>query len=88
MFIVKLLLLVGLIRLLFETNKPLLCASIYVAVGVIIGFLAGHQISSILIAALIAFILTAAYFWLLDKFQDSGFIYYAIMIVGFLVIFI
>ena len=84
-YIIKILLLIGLIKLLFETNKPLLCASIYVGIGIIIDFVSGTRIGSLLIAGVISFILAAVYFWLLDRFQGSGLVYYVIMVVGFLI---
>jgi hypothetical protein len=87
-FIFKILIMVGLIKLLLFTNKPLLCASIYAGAAILMALLVGRPVSIILLAAIFAFALSAAYFWLLDTFQDSGIIWWIIMIVGFAIGFV
>ena len=78
---VKIILLVGLLKLLHVSNKPLLCSGIYTSFTLAFGILSGIPLVSVLIASFIAFVLSSLYFFLLDRFQESG-IYWVIMIVG------
>jgi hypothetical protein len=85
LFGIKILLIIGLIKLLRETHKPLLCASIYVGVRLIFSYLFGHTIAYLFVGSLIAGALAALYFWLLDYFEASGVIFWIIALGGFLV---
>jgi hypothetical protein len=85
---VNMVLLIGLVKILLITDKPVLCASIYVGVGLFLHLLSGTPIINLLIPAVISFFLAAAYFWLLDNFQESNLPFYAIMIVGLLISFV
>jgi hypothetical protein len=81
--IFRILLLVGLIRLLIETHKPLLCSGIYATIVTVFALISGAGIAAIE-AGLLAFLLSSAYFWLLDRFEDSV-LFWVIMIVGLLI---
>jgi hypothetical protein len=81
--IFRILLLVGLIRLLIETNKPFLCSGIYAAAVTVFALISGHGVKA-LVAGVWAFLLSSAYFWLLDRF-DGSILFWIIMILGLLI---
>jgi len=81
MFVVKILLLVGLIRLLTATNKPMLCTGIYTCASVAFALMFAKPWLYIVIATPIAFGLAFLYFWLLDRFEETGW-FYVVLIVG------
>jgi len=81
--IFRLLLLVGLIRLLIETNKPFLCSGIYGAVVAVFALISGHGVGA-LVAGVWAFLLSSVYFWLLDRF-DGSILFWVIMVLGLLI---
>ena len=79
---IKVFLLVGLVKLLIETNQPFVCSGIYAVVSLLSGLLAGHPLLVVLIAAAVAFVLASGYFWLLDKLEESGGIWWVVLILG------
>ncbi len=83
MIIFRILLLVGLIRLLIETNKPLLCSGIYAAIVTAFALVGGSGIAAIGAGGM-AFLLSSLYFWLLDRFEEST-LFWVIMVVGLLI---
>lgn len=78
---VKIILLVGLLKLLDVSNNPFLCSGIYTSFIFVFGILSGNLFVPVLISSLIAFVLSSLYFLLLDRFQDSG-LYWIILICG------
>ncbi len=70
-FILKLLILFGLVKLLEQNEKPFLCASIYSAIFFILSLLFGFELFDSLVGSLISFVFAAIYFWLLDRFMNS-----------------
>ncbi len=84
--IVKILILIGLTRLLSATNKSLLCSGIYT--GIVIFFsLLGEDIAflEILVGGAIVFLMSSIYFWLLNRFEDNMPIYFLVLAVGLLI---
>jgi hypothetical protein len=81
--IFRILLLVGLIRLLIVTNKPFLCSGIYAATVTVFALIGGSGTGAVVVGGL-AFLLSSAYFWLLDRFEDS-FLFWIIMVAGLLI---
>ncbi len=77
---IKLIILVSLIRLLIETDEPLLCAGIYMGAGFMLGVVMGNPFLVILIAMVIRFALAGLYFWLLSR--TEGFLWWIIMLGG------
>ena len=73
--------LVGLIRLLTATNRPLLCTVIYTVASVMFSLMFGRPFLYILIATPIAFGLAFLYFWLLDRFEGTGW-FFVVLVVG------
>jgi hypothetical protein len=84
-FIAKIVLLVGLIKLLVETNSPLLCAGVYIAVRLFFGLLLGYSIGALFISSIFAGAMAALYFWLLDRFEGAGLIFWVIAIGGLII---
>jgi hypothetical protein len=81
MLILKVALLVGLIRMLISTDKPLLCAGLYAVALTIVEFLFQVPIQTIAISVGISFAVAFIYFWLLNRFH-SGLLYWAIFLLG------
>lgn len=71
MFIVRPLILIALIQILLQTNKPFLCSGIYAAVAAILSLFLGQGLSGALVSGAFAFVLASLYFWLLDRFEGS-----------------
>ena len=84
MFVVKILLLVGLIRLLIATNKPMLCTGIYTGAAVAFALMFERPLLYILIATPISFGLAFLYFWLLDRYEETRW-FYVVLIVGLVI---
>ncbi len=82
MFIIKILLLVGLIKLLTITNKPFICAGIYAAAEFIFSVASGAVMSHLLISTGLGFALPAGYFWVLDYMDGMGFIWWFVAAIG------
>jgi hypothetical protein len=82
---IKVIILIGLIKLLVETNKPILCASIYAAVVLIFSMCFSVALIPVLIATGISFVLALIYFWLLNYFVDSILIFWVILVLGLLI---
>jgi hypothetical protein len=71
-FLVKLLLVVGLLKLSLVLEKPLLCSLIYTGFSFLYGILGGYSLVVVLISTGIHFVLSAGYFWFLGKFAEQG----------------
>ena len=84
MIFVRPLVLIALIQILIQTNKPFLCSGIYAAIAALFGLFLGHGLVGAAVGGGIAFLLSSVYFWLLDRF-DGG-IWWWIIAVGGLVI--
>lgn len=82
--IVKILMLVGLIKLLLVTEKPMLCAGIYAGVAFLFSLLVGNPFLAVLIGSTIGFGLALLYFWLLNRFRDTG-IFWVVLILGLVI---
>lgn len=82
---IKVIILIGLIKLLVETNKPFLCAIIYAAITLIFSMCFSAAIIPVLIATGIGFVLSLIYFWLLNYFVDSLLIFWVILVLGLLI---
>lgn len=80
--IIRFLLLWGLVWLLIETDQPFLCAGIYAFAHAVFGFFAGVNFEGILISTIIAAGMAALYFWILDKLNGKGLIFWAVAFLG------
>jgi 4-amino-4-deoxy-L-arabinose transferase-like glycosyltransferase len=79
--IVKVLILVGLVRLLGTTDSPGLCTGIYAAAVITLGFMTKAPLATIAIAGGGSILVFGLYFWLLNRYQ-SGILYWLIFIIG------
>ena len=79
--IFKVIILVGLLKLLIVTERPILCAGVYSGLRLILGLVFGEELIPDLIASAITFGLALLYFWLLNRFQGSS-IFWLVLIVG------
>src|SRR5260370_28355949 len=71
MIFFRILMLVGMIRLLIATDKPRLCAGIYGSFVTTGTLLSGQSLPAALIAGGLAFFLSGVYFWLLNRFAPG-----------------
>jgi hypothetical protein len=85
---IKILVLVGLIRLLIATDRPLLCSGLYTFVGFALGLLAvmGGQAGFLVLlgATAVRFALSSLYFWLLYRIGE-GVLWWGVLILGLLI---
>ena len=82
MFILKILVLVAMIRLLLATNKPFLCSAIYAGFGLLFGFIGGLPLNDLVLATVVAFMISSIYFYLLDRFESAGLLWWLKMVAG------
>jgi len=80
--VVRIFILVGLVKLLLETEKPFLCAGIYTAIGFVFRLAASTPLDEALLATGISFALASLYFWLLHRLSGSGAVWWLILILG------
>jgi len=80
---IDVLVLIALIKLLLASHSPKLCAGLYTITAVIINLSVNtsFDVVNFFIIAVIAFIFSYIYFWLLDRFEGSGW-WWAILVGG------
>lgn len=84
--LLKAFLLIAFIKVLQATHKPALCAGFYAGIALAFLLLFSQDdlpMLAVLVAGAIIFGAAFLYFWLLDKFEDSG-LWYVILVVGML----
>jgi hypothetical protein len=81
---VRPLVLIALIQILIQTNKPFLCSGIYGAVATLFGLFMGRGLIGAVAGGGIAFAFSSLYFWLLDRF-DSSFWWWIIAVDGLVI---
>ncbi|MBI1317380.1 MAG: hypothetical protein GC168_00340 [Candidatus Hydrogenedens sp.] len=85
----QILLLAGCIKLLVETERPLLCAALYAGFGLVFGLvfaLTGDVgIAPLLVAAGMRFAVVSVYFLLLNSMGDGG-LWWAVLVLGMAVL--
>lgn len=82
LLVVKVLILIALIKLLLASENAFLCASLYTGISVFFGVLLGGPLDAVLFGAPITFGYSFLYFWLLDRFLGTGFIWWLILVGG------
>jgi len=80
-FMMKVILVVALVRLLIHTNKPAVCAGLYITLICILGLMLGWPFKFFILRVGISFGLAFLYFWLLDKFEESA-LFWLILLLG------
>ena len=83
--IVNILILLGLVKLLDVTESPLTCVMIYVPVIFILGLLFGGDFTELIFSVIIGGAFAYLYFWLLQKYRDTGILWWMILIIGALI---
>ncbi len=87
MIILEIIVLIVCVRLLIYTNKPFLCAGVYVAFTALSALLLGAALLELVVGAVIALVFFSLYFWLLDYYEESVGKWYLVLILGFLLSF-
>jgi hypothetical protein len=77
----KIIILIGLLKLLDVSNKPLLCSGIYAGIVFLLGLMFGASFLPVIVSTGIAFALSTAYFFLLNYFSESWY-YWPILVIG------
>ena len=80
--ILKYFVLAVLIKILLMSELPFLCSGLYTAIVFGISMMGGRPFGPTAISCLIVFVLTSIYFWLLDRYNESGLIWWVILILG------
>ncbi len=83
LLLINVLILVAILKLLYETENAIACAGGYTAVSAVLSFLTGPPLLAVLIGAAITFFYTWGWFALLVRFMGTGLIWWLILIVGF-----
>ncbi|UCC78744.1 MAG: hypothetical protein JSW64_10735 [Candidatus Zixiibacteriota bacterium] len=85
--IIKAAIIIALIKIALILSDQWIPAGIYAAILFFSGLFMGHPFLSVLISSVIGFALAAIYFWLLTKFEGSGFIFWLILVIGLVIVF-
>jgi len=80
--LIGILVLVGVLRLLVATERPLLCAAIYTAAVAILSLLNGDDLISLLGTTALALAFTAGWFWLLTRFEAGTAPWFLALVAG------
>ena len=81
MLIFKILILVALLKLLINTERPSLCAGIYTAIVLLFNLMFGLGFITSIVGAAISGVLALIYFWLLNHFRETA-IFWLVLILG------
>ena len=82
---IRIAILIALVKVLIETNKPLLCAGIYASFVIFMCVLLEIPFANVLFYGAVTLAGAWLYFWLLDRFEGSGGLWYVILIGGVLI---
>jgi len=81
----KLLIIIGLVRVLALTHKPFLCSGIYTALASIFIALSDRPVHHSFILIVVVFALSSLYFWLLDWLEGRRIVWWIVFILGFFI---
>jgi hypothetical protein len=87
LLLIKTVTIIALIKIALIFSDHWIPAGIYAVLLFLGGLFTGASFGSALISAGIGFALAALYFWLLAKFEGSGFLFWIILIVGLVIVF-
>jgi len=77
----KIFIIAGLVKFLLATNKPGLCAALYTAFSFLLSLFLMHVgFPILLLRAVISFGFAYLYFRLLDRFEDSGWFWFILVL--------
>ena len=84
--IIKIILLVGLTRLLVASEKPLLCSGIYTGIVLLFSiFSETITFTAFIIGGVLTFLLSTVYFGLLHRYSDNLLLYFTILVGGLVI---
>jgi hypothetical protein len=86
--IIKFFVFIGFFRVLITTDSPMLCSVFYAIALFLPGLAIGQPLPFVLIRTGAAFALASLYFWLLSRFEDSGLLWWIILIAGLWIVLI
>jgi hypothetical protein len=69
---ISLILLIAFVKISIHYNNPLVLAGAYTVLTTLISAMFTAEIAVVMVSAIITFGLTWVFFWLLDRFEDSG----------------
>ncbi len=80
-FIIKVVLLIGLVKLLLQTERPDWCTGLYCLIIFLLFMGFGVPFTAAATATLLSGLFAFAYFWLLDRFRETT-IFWIVLISG------
>ena len=80
--ILNVFILAGLVKFLVESEQPFLCAGLYTASHVFLGLMFGQSLWYVVIFGAVILVVSTLYFWLLDKLEGSGAVWWLVFILG------
>jgi hypothetical protein len=86
--VIGIVVLVGVLKLLIETERPLLCATIYALAVAILGALRGFDAFTLLSVTSLTFVLTAGWFLLLNRYRLGSPAWFGILLAGLVLPFV
>ncbi len=83
-YIPKILILLGLIKLLDQETSPLVCSAVYTAVSLMLTLLSttNIEITQLLLNVILSFASSFIYFWILKKLQGTGILRFLVVAAG------
>ena len=86
LYLINIVILVALVKLQLKAENPLLCAGLYAWVCAGLGAVSGASLGLLVLLSVLKFGVAFAYFWLLERFEGSGGLWWAIFASGFLIV--
>ena len=82
--VIHIALVIGLLKILIETERPVVCAGIYAGAWCLFGLITETPITFLLVGTCVAFLLAFAYFWALNRIPQRSVLWWVILIGGLL----
>ena len=86
LYLINIVILVALVKLQLTAENPLLCAGLYAWICAGLGWMSGIPLGLLALYSVLKFGVAFAYFWLLERFEGSGVLWWAIFASGFLIV--
>lgn len=86
--VIGIVVLAGVLKLLIETERPLLCATIYALAVAILGALRGFDAFTLLGVTSLAFMFTAGWFFLLNRSRLGSPAWFGVLLAGLVLPFV
>ncbi len=82
--LIDIVVIVALLKLLAELERPFLCAGIYAGTQAFFGLVAGEGPVDIILRAAVWFAIFALWFWIMTRFETGGSGWWTTLVLGFL----